>query len=142
MIVCEGPRAHLFYVGPVQGAQFKNFEFEAEVQTRPGANSGIFFHTAYQETDWPARGFEVQINNSHHGEGGYRELKKTGSLYGVRNLYRAVAPDDTWFKLRIAVRANRVTVHVNDLKTVDYLQPAIGRRRRCPGPGNVRLAVP
>jgi hypothetical protein len=122
-IVCEGPRAHLFYVGPVQGARFKNFEFEAEVQTRLGANSGIFFHTAYQETDWPAQGFEVQINNSHHGEGGYRELKKTGSLYGVRNLYRAVAQDDAWFSLRIAVRANRVTVHVNDLQTVDYLQP-------------------
>jgi hypothetical protein len=121
-IVCEGPRAHLFYVGQVQEAQFQNFEFEGEVWTSPGANSGIFFHTAYQETDWPSQGYEVQINNSHHGEGGYRELKKTGSLYGVRNIYRAVVRDEAWFTLRIAVRANRVTVHVNDLKTVDYVQ--------------------
>jgi hypothetical protein len=122
-IVCEGPRAHLFYMGPVGNARFKNFEFETEVQTRPGANSGVFFHTAYQETDWPSQGFEVQVNNSHQGEGGYREMKKTGSLYGLRNIYRAVAPDNEWFTLRIAVRANRVTVHVNDLKTVDYVQP-------------------
>jgi hypothetical protein len=122
-IVCEGPRAHLFYTGPVGNAQFRNFEFEAEVQTRPGSNSGVFFHTAYQETDWPSQGFEVQINNSHHGEGGYREMKKTGSLYGLRNIYRAVARDNEWFTLRIAVRANRVTVHVNNLKTVDYVQP-------------------
>lgn len=124
-IVCEGPRAHLFYTGPIGNAQFKNFDFEAEVRTRPGANSGIFFHTAYQETDWPSQGFEVQINNSHHGEGGYRELKKTGSLYGLRNIYRAVARDDEWFSMRISVRANRVLVQVNDLKTVDYVQPDI-----------------
>ncbi|MCL4177879.1 MAG: DUF1080 domain-containing protein [Verrucomicrobia bacterium] len=122
-IVCAGPRAHLFYTGPIQDAQFRNFEFTAEVRTSPGANSGIFFHTAYQESDWPAQGFEIQINNSHHGEGGYRELKKTGSLYGIRNLYRAVARDDEWFTLRLAVRANRVTVHVNNLQTVDYVQP-------------------
>jgi hypothetical protein len=121
-IVCDGPRAHLFYAGPVQGGQFKNFEFEAEVRTSPGANSGIFFHTAYQETDWPAQGFEVQINNTHHGEGGYRELKKTGSLYGIRNVYRALAKDEEWFAVRIAVRANRVTIRVNDLQTVDYIQ--------------------
>ena len=122
-IVCDGPRAHLFYVGHVQDAQFKNFEFAADVLTSPGANSGIFFHTAFQEPGWPAQGFEVQINNTHHGEGGYREMKKTGSLYGVRNIYRAVAKDDQWFTMRIAVRANRVTVHVNDLKTVEYVQP-------------------
>jgi hypothetical protein len=126
-IVCDGPRAHLFYVGPVRQARFRNFEFEAQVRTSPGANSGIYFHTAYQEQDWPAQGFEIQVNNSHQGEGGYRELKKTGSLYGIRNVYRAVARDDEWFTLRIAVRANRVTVHVNDLQTVDYVQPdAVG----------------
>jgi hypothetical protein len=138
-IVCDGPRAHLFYVGPIEDAQFKNFEFEAEVRTSPGANSGIFFHTAYQETDWPSQGFEVQINNSHHGEGGYRELKKTGSLYGIRNVYRALAPDDQWFTVRIAVRANRVTVHVNDLQTVDYVQGATVNAEGALGRGTFAL---
>lgn len=43
-MVAHGPRAHLFYVGDVQGADFRNFEFAAEVKAAPGANSGIYFH--------------------------------------------------------------------------------------------------
>ena len=54
MIVAAGPRSHLFYVGPVQKANFKNFELKADCFTTPGSNSGIYFHTEYQETGWPA----------------------------------------------------------------------------------------
>ena len=64
-IVAHGDRTHLFYVGPVRNADFKNFELSADVMTRPGANSGIYFHTAYQPTGWPAAGFEVQVANTH-----------------------------------------------------------------------------
>src|SRR5687768_2256325 len=39
-IVVHGPRAHLFYDGPVLNHEFKDFELRAEVMTRPGANSG------------------------------------------------------------------------------------------------------
>src|SRR3972149_9580817 len=45
MLVTHGERSHLFYVGPVNHAQFKNFELQAEVKTEPGSNSGIYFHT-------------------------------------------------------------------------------------------------
>src|SRR5579871_3102529 len=45
----EGPRSHLFYNGPVRGADFRNFELEVEVMTRPSCNSGVYFHTAYQD---------------------------------------------------------------------------------------------
>src|SRR3989337_4266416 len=38
-IVVFGPRAHLFYDGPVQNHNFKNFEYQETVRTRPGANS-------------------------------------------------------------------------------------------------------
>jgi hypothetical protein len=31
--------------------------------TTPGSNSGIYFHTIYQEASWPEKGFEVQVNN-------------------------------------------------------------------------------
>lgn len=123
-IVAEGPRSHLFYSGPVNGARFRDFEFEAEVLTRPGANSGIYFHTAFQKEGWPAQGHEVQINNSATGEGGYRENKRTGSLYGIRNVYRQLVPDDAWFTLRIAVRGRRITIDVNDVRTVDFVEPA------------------
>src|ERR1043166_542102 len=43
-IVAHGPRSHLFYVGPVSNHDFKNFEFKAEVMTKPSSNSGIYFH--------------------------------------------------------------------------------------------------
>ncbi|MGE3309314.1 MAG: family 16 glycoside hydrolase [Limisphaerales bacterium] len=122
-IVCNGPRSHLFYMGPVQGARFRNFEFEAEVLARPGANSGIYFHTAFQDKDWLTKGYEVQINGSATGEGGYRENKRTGSLYGIRNVHRTLLPDDRWFTIRIRVLEKRVTIHVDDVLTVDYVEP-------------------
>ena len=81
-IACDGSRAHLFYVGPDGKASFENFEAEVEVRARAGANSGFYFHTAFQEKDWPAQGFEVQVDNSQERHGDYLELKMTGSLYG------------------------------------------------------------
>lgn len=119
-IECDGPRAHLFYEGAA-GTPFTSFELEAEVRTRPGANSGVFFHTAFQERDWPAQGYEVQVNNTAGGDGGYRENKKTGSLYGVRNVHRQVALDGEWFRLRIVVRGPAIQIFVNDLQTVDFV---------------------
>lgn len=118
----DGPRSHLFYTGPVKSAVFRNFELEAEVMTWPGANSGIFFHTAYQEKGFPAKGFEVQINNTHQGEGRYRENKKTASLYGVRNLYKTLVGDNQWFRLNILVRDKNVQVRVNGTLVVDYTE--------------------
>lgn len=121
-IVADGPRSHLFYEGPVGEHDFRNFELKAEVRTHPHSNSGIFFHTAYQETGWPAQGYEVQVNNSFVGGGGYRELKCTGSLYGFRNIYSRFLADGEWFALRFRVVGRRVQIWVNDVCTVDYLQ--------------------
>ncbi len=120
----NGPRSHLFYTGPVRGAEFKNFELEAEVMTWPLCNSGIFFHTAYQEKGWPDKGFEVQINNSARGEGNYIERKKTGSLYGVRNQYKSLVKDNEWFRMNIQVRGKNVQVRLNGTLVVDYTEPA------------------
>ena len=123
-IACDGPRSHLFYVGKDGQAAFENFEAVAEVKARAGANSGFYFHTAFQEKDWPAQGFEVQVNNSQKQHGDYLELKMTGSLYGIRNVYRALAPDDEWFTLRVTVRKPRVEVRVDDTLVVDWTEPA------------------
>ena len=120
----DGPRSHLFYTGPVRGANFRNFEIEAEVMTRPGANSGIYFHTAYQEKGYPTKGFEIQINNTATGEGDYRERKKTASLYGIRNIYKQLVTDDEWFKIHAAVRGKNIQVRLNGTLLVDYTEPA------------------
>lgn len=117
-----GKRAHLFYEGEHLGSGFKNFEIEVQVRTFPEANSGVFFHSKYQESGWPG-GFEIQVNNTHHGEGDFKELKRMGSLYGVRNVYRSFAKDDEWIKMKARVESDRVQIWVNGIKTVDYIQP-------------------
>jgi hypothetical protein len=122
-LVASGPRSHLYYVGNPRADAFKNFELEAEVMTRPGANSGIYFHSAFQESGWPAKGLEVQINNTYAGDEEYRERRKTGSLYGIRNVYSQLVPDNEWFRLHVAVRGKQVRVRVNDQVTVEYTEP-------------------
>lgn len=126
-----GKRAHLFYEGELLGQGFKNFEIEAQVRTFQLANSGIFFHTKYQESGWPG-GFEIQVNNSHMGEGDFKELKRMGSLYGIRNVYKTVAKDDEWIKVKARVESDRVQIWVNGIKTADYIQPErkVGNTRR------------
>jgi len=118
-----GKRSHLFYEGEYLNGTFKNFEFEAQVRTFKLANSGIYFHTKYQESGWPGQGIEIQVNNSHVGEGDYIELKRMGSLYGVRNVYKTFAKDDEWITVKARVENDRVQIWVNEIKTVDYVQP-------------------
>jgi hypothetical protein len=113
-IVVRGPRAHLFYVGPVQNHNFKNFEFKADVLTKPGSNSGVYFHTVYEESGWPAKGYEVQVNNSH------RDPKRTAGLYGISDNLDAPAMDDEWFTLHIKVEGKRILTQVNGWTIIDY----------------------
>lgn len=121
-LVGNGPRSHLFYTGGVQNGRFKNFELEVEAMPAALTNSGVYFHTEYQERGFPQKGFEVQINNSALGEGKYRERKKTGSLYGVRNQYKTLARDDEWFRMNVQVRGKNVQVRVNGTLVVNYTE--------------------
>ncbi len=121
-IAADGPRSHLFYTGKVHNADFRNFELKVDALARPGANSGVYFHTKLQP-GWPDKGFEVQINNTQQGDENYRERRKTGSLYGVRNVYKALVKDNEWFQLRVLVRGKQVQVWLNGVLLVDYVEP-------------------
>jgi hypothetical protein len=116
-IVVHGPRSHLYYVGSVRDHDFKNFELKVDVMTFPGANSGVYFHTAWQPDGWPAKGFEVQINNTDE------DPSRTGGLYNVMDNYAAVARDRVWFTLRILVQGKHVVTAVDDKVIVDYTEP-------------------
>ncbi|MGO9274388.1 MAG: family 16 glycoside hydrolase [Terriglobia bacterium] len=122
-IVAAGPRAHLFYAGGAGRANFKNFDLKAEVLTRPGACSGIYFHTQFQPHGPLETGFKVQINNAYAGEGDERDRRKTGSLYGIRNIYEALVNDDEWFELRVQVRDKQAQVWLNGTLIADYIEP-------------------
>jgi Domain of Unknown Function (DUF1080) len=116
-IVANGNVAHLFYDGPVQQHSFKNFELKVDVMTMPGSNSGIYFHTAYQESSWPKKGYEVQVNNSQS------DWRRTGSLYAIQDVREVYARDEEWFTEHITVKDKRVTVHINNKLVVDYTEP-------------------
>ena len=117
-----GPRAHLFYEGPVKNHMFKNFEFQAQVMTKPGANSGIFIHTAYQEDGWPGQGYEVQVNNSH------TDWKRTGSLYDIMDVKETYAKDNEWYTEYIKVEGKHITIKINDKVVVDYEESDTDKR--------------
>jgi hypothetical protein len=116
-IVAHGPTAHLFYEGDVHQHNYKNFEFKADVMTTPGSNSGIYFHTEYQESSWPKKGYEVQVNNSH------TDWRRTGSLYAVQDVKEVYVKDNEWFTEYFKVEGKHVTVKINDKTVVDYTEP-------------------
>jgi hypothetical protein len=118
ILVVNGDRAHLFYVGPVHNHDFKNFHLRVEAKTFPKANSGIYFHTAFQETGFPNKGFEVQVNQTH------TDRKKTGGLYGIKDVMdNSPVKDGEWYTYDIIVKDKNVLVQVNGKTTADWTQP-------------------
>lgn len=113
--VAKGPRSHLFYVGDEK--PFKDFELKVDVMTEPGSNGGIYFHTKWQESDWPKAGFECQVNVSH------TDWKKTGSLYDIANLGVTPAQDNKWWTQHIIVQGNKVTVKIDGKTVLEYNEP-------------------
>jgi len=113
-IKVDGPRAHAFYDGPVGNHDFKNFELKVEVKTMPKANSGIFIHTAYQETGWPNKGYEVQVNQTHG------DWRKSGSLYSFNDVRDVYVNDGEWYTYHIIVNGDQATVKINDKVVMEY----------------------
>lgn len=114
VIKVAGPRAHAFYEGKVGNHDFKNFELMVEVKTMPKANSGIFFHTVFQETGWPNKGYEVQVNQSHG------DWRKTGSLYSFNDVKEVFVKDGEWYTEHIIVNGDQVTVKINGKTVMEY----------------------
>ncbi len=140
MIVMECPAtthspAHLFYVGSVNHHDFKNFDLKVDVMTFPGANSGIYFHTKYQEAGWPNFGMECQVDNSH------ADWRRTGSLYGIKNiswgpetppknnkedvtiLPKPPVTDNVWYTQEVIYRDGLVTVKLDGKTMLEYRLP-------------------
>jgi hypothetical protein len=122
-IAVGGSRAFLFYSGPAHGADFRNFAFSAEALMRPGARSAICFHAAPAENA-PFAGFQVLLATDYHGANGYIQRFKSGSLDGVRYVYKQLVNDNGWFRINILVRQKQVQVRLNDALVVDYVEPA------------------
>jgi len=137
-IVVNGLVAHLFYDGPVANHEFKNFDLKIDVMTFPNSNSGIYFHTQYQEEGFPKLGMECQVNNSH------KDWRRTGSLYAVKNLTETQpekvkpgeevvvlpeppAKDEVWFTQEIIVQGLQITVKIDGKTVLEYTLPEEAR---------------
>jgi len=120
-IVVNGKVSHAFYEGPVMNHAFKNFEFKVKVMTTPGSNSGIFIHTTYQESGWPSKGYEIQVNNTH------TDWRKTGSVYGIQDVKEAPAKDNEWFTQSITVQGKKITIKINDKVINEYTEGGNGK---------------
>ena len=120
--VAHGPVAHAFYEGPVNNHDFKNFELRVDVMTAPGSNGGVYFHTTFQDSGFPRKGFEVQVNNTH------ADKVKTGSLYHVKDIgaddIKDIVKDNEWFTEDITVQDKTVTIKMNGKEVVNWTQPA------------------
>ncbi len=127
MIVVHGRTAHLFYEGDVGHHSFKNFILKAEVMTFPRANSGIYFHTKFQQAGFPDYGIECQVDNSHS------DPIRTGSLYGIKNIISRIpggqpgskipVKDNAWYTQEISCVDGHIVVHLDGKKVLEYQVP-------------------
>ncbi|MCA9054926.1 MAG: DUF1080 domain-containing protein, partial [Planctomycetaceae bacterium] len=114
--------AHLYYVGPDEAPgtaddDFRDFELQIECMSTPGSNGGVYFHTSWQEQDFPNDGHEMQVNTSHQNK------TRTGSLFGVVDLHESAVPDNVFFTEHLTVRGKHVTIAVEGQTVVDYTEP-------------------
>jgi endonuclease/exonuclease/phosphatase family metal-dependent hydrolase len=124
-IKCYGKPSMVYYNAPEN--VYKDFHFVADVMTKKGANSGIFFHTKYQDKGWP-RGHEAQVNCTQ------RDPVKTGSVYIVKKYMKQAHKDDQWFHYEIIVRGKTVITKVNGEVVVTYKEgDAKGSRKLSSG---------
>lgn len=117
VLVVNGPRAHLFYDGEVKNHDFTNFHLRLEIMTHENANSGVYFHTEFQDSGWPDKGFETQVNNTH------KDPKKTAGLYNIKDNFTAPAPDDKWFVMEVIVEGKHVVTKVDGKVITDFTEP-------------------
>jgi Domain of Unknown Function (DUF1080) len=110
--------AHLFYDGAVLNHMFRDFDLKLDVMAKNKSNGGIYIDTEFQESGFPAKGFEVQLNNSH------TDRIRTGSLYHVVDLSYIPAKDDEWFPMEIMVKGQTITIKVKGLTALQWTQPA------------------
>ncbi len=119
-IVANGDRCHLFYAGDEK--PFKNFVLRVQVMTKANSNGGIYFHTKYQDKDWPGTGHEAQVNNTFN-----KDPRKSGSVYRCKDIMNtSPVGDDKWWEYEIKVEGKKVTISFDGKVVNEYTEPEGG----------------
>ena len=132
-IVAEGSRSHLFYDGGIDGGDFINFEFKTDVYTYPEANSGIYFHTRFQDYGVPEYGYAAQINTTEDvRHTPMMNRRKTGSLKPVRDISENIFhQNNQWFNYYISVKDSDITLKIDNEVILEFSEPEnFGRLNR------------
>lgn len=87
-----------------------NFEISFSALIKNGAKGEVAFHNNYA----------VLIDNDLASPMWWR---KTGSLNGVRNIVKDFAKDGEFFDAKICVSGAQITVFINGVKVVEYIEP-------------------
>lgn len=93
---------------------YQDFTLTGEAFLAPGASGVILFHTDATGK----KGYEVALHN-----GPIDGTLKTGSLTSVRNLYRSLAADSTWFPFEISVIGKTIRIAICGTSVVSYTEP-------------------
>lgn len=117
LLILNGERCHLFWVGKDGNASFKNFEAEVVFQTEEKANAGLFFHTEWQASGWPGKGLECQMNATHG------DWRKTGSIYAIKDTKEPGHEDGKWVNMKLRVEGNTVKVWIDGKLHNEWTQP-------------------
>ena len=121
VLVVDGGRSHLFWIGDPENPEdeeLTNFHWHAKVKTMPNANSGLYFHTQYQESGWPSAGYEAQVNQTAV------DRRKTGGLYAIADvLDTSPVEDGEWYTYDIIVDGKRIVLKINGVVTTDWTEP-------------------
>ena len=94
------------------GGNYKNFTLTGEAFTETDAEAAIRFHSDGES------GYEIIFRN-----GPIDGTRKSGSLTDIRNLYRSLAKDSTWFGFNITVLDKTIRVSINGTEVVCYTEP-------------------
>lgn len=96
------------------GTEVSNFELTGQVFSTDSAEASLWFHNNGVDD-----GYQVLFHN-----GRIDGTVKTGSLVGVRNLYRSLAADSVWTDFRICVwDGKHISVSINGTEVVCYTEP-------------------
>ncbi|MDR2911875.1 MAG: DUF1080 domain-containing protein [Alistipes sp.] len=115
-IVVSGNKVMIYAPSDVEAPlpEFRNFILKAQVLTEPDAASSMWIRHG------EGYGYEIALGNRRLDAG---RLQR-GSLVNIRNIYKSMAPDGEWYDLEVEVKGQNITVKIDDILLVDYVEPA------------------
>ena len=104
---------------------YRDFEFSLRFKCEADGNSGVYFHTAFEEgTATVTAGRQVEIDRvlGHHTGGVYGDGR--GWVAWPAPEYETVIRPTDWNDMLIRVEGNRYVVTLNGIQVLDFTYPS------------------